>query len=234
MTPPPDALARMLAEEHVPQRAFSYSKSSWHRWTAHLDGVDAVLKDLPNEISRRNVSAMVEELLPDNVAGAFTVAMIWGHGSSGYGPYRTASVLTASRRPVGHAFSAAVAERLLESVEIARDSGPVEGYRYLNNMPGKIAGLGPAFFTKWLYFVTARGNETSSAAALILDILVLRWMKANTDLTLRAGYTVDYARYIEVLAQWGEPYGKTPVQVEESIFRLIRNDGENRLLSVAP
>lgn len=37
----------------------------------------------------------------------------------------------------------------------ASDDGAVEGYRFLNNRPGKVAWLGPAFFTKWLYFITA-------------------------------------------------------------------------------
>lgn len=100
----------------------------------------------------------MEDLLPGDVATAFTVAMIWGHGSTGYGPYRTATTLTATRSPKGVPVDATVRSRLGESIEVAREAGCVEGYRLLANRLGRVSGLGPAFFVKWLYFVTARGE----------------------------------------------------------------------------
>ncbi len=183
-----------------------------------------MLAGLPPELDRATAAHLVEDLLPRDVTAAFTVAMIWGHGSTGYGPYRTATILTASRSPKNVPVDATVRGRLGESVEVAREAGSVEGYRFLNNRPGKVSGLGPAFFTKWLYFVTARGEARSASAAPVLDGLVLAWLTAR-GVPLRAGYTDDYARYVETLTHWGAPHGLAPVAVEERIFRLIRDDG---------
>jgi hypothetical protein len=224
MTTTPVDLEPLLSADQSQQRAFRYSLERWRAWTGHLDGVGEVLDGLPRALDRRTTAMVVDHALPGNVAAAFTVAMIWGHGTSGYGPYRTARVLTGSREPAGLPLSPAVEDRLRESATVARERGPVEGYRYLNNSPGKIAGLGPAFFTKWLYFVTVRGSVGTASAAPVLDALVLRWLAARA-MPLRAGSTDDYARYVELLSSWGKPHGLAPAEVEERIFRLVRNDG---------
>ena len=98
ITAPAD-LEPLLSGHHPPQRAFPYSADRWRAWTGHLDGVGGVLDGLPPAVGRATVATVVEDLLPQHVIGAFTVAMIWGHGGSGYGPYRTAWVLTGSRQP---------------------------------------------------------------------------------------------------------------------------------------
>lgn len=98
-----------------------------------------------------------------------------------------------------------------------------EAYRWLNNASGRVAGLGPAFFTTWLYFVTARGDATAPAASPVLDALVLTWLGSH-GVRLRAGCTDDFARYLDTLRTWGEPHDLAPAQVEERIFRLIRAD----------
>lgn len=100
------------------------------------------------------------------------------------------------------------------------------GYRFLNTQDGKISNLGPAFFTKWLYFVTADGSvDGGPQAAPILDVLVLNWLRTKADLRLRTGWTVDYETYLDLLTTWGKPYGIHRAGVEERIFRLIREDG---------
>lgn len=222
----PRELEPLLSGEHHPQRGFSYPAERWRGWAGHLEGNGRVLGALPRELDRRTAARLVEGLLPGDVVGAFTVAMIWGHGTSGYGPYRTARVLTADSSPRNARVSPGVRSRLGESVEVAQEGGPVEGYRFLNNHPGKVGGLGPAFFTKWLYFVTARGDAGSATAAPVLDALVIAWLASHGGPSLRAGYTDDYARYVETLRSWGAPHGLAPANVEERIFRLIRNDGE--------
>lgn len=226
MTPIPTDLDDLLASDFSDQRGFSYSKSAWRSWTGHFDGVGTVLDELPDSLSRRDVAVLVDNLLPKNVAGAFVVAMIWGHGSSGYGPFRTASVLTGSKTPKEAHLSREVVQQLEESVAVAREQGTVEGYRYLNNAPGKISGLGPAFFTKWLYFVTAQGDATSMSAAPVLDILVISWLQEHAGIKLRTGYTKDYEQYVALLGQWGAQHNLSPAVVEEAIFRVIRNDGK--------
>lgn len=202
MQPTPKDLEALLTGEHTPQRAFAYPLERWERWTAHIEGVGSALDGLPPRLNRGDTARIVEDLLPSNVAGAFTTAMVWGHGKSGYGPYRAAVVLTGTRKPKDAPLSPEVEERLTESVEVARSQGAVEGFRFLHNRHGKIAWLGPAFFTKWLYFITARGNEQSESAAPVLDALILGWLSKNTNTALCAGYTDEYARYIDLLRAW--------------------------------
>lgn len=224
----PHDLAETLSEDFPSQKAFTYPADRWRSWTGHLEGNAALLDALPAALDRATTARVVEEQLartPRGVGPAFTVAMMWGHGFSGYGPYRTARILTGAISPLGCPLSGDVLARLSDSADIARRDGPVEGYRFLNTQPGRIGGLGPAFFTKWLYFATARGQIGSPTAAPILDALVVTWFREHADSPLRAGYTDDYARYVETLTAWGAPNGLAPAQVEERIFRLIRNDG---------
>lgn len=219
-----------------PQKGFGYRRVAWHSWVGYLTGVSEHVapEALPEKVDREVVADRVERLVFTETAAAFTIAMIWGHGLANYGPYRAARILTAATRPVKRtepdpercAAAPVVIERLEESARRARVD-PVEGFRFLSSRDGKIRGLGPAFFTKWLYFATARGQARHPEAAPILDRLVQRWMReeARIDLSLHA--TDSYRRYVETLRDWGEPHGHGPVEVEERIFRLLRNDGSD-------
>ncbi|MBY6708087.1 hypothetical protein HQ308_14875 [Rhodococcus sp. BP-241] len=220
----PADLDDLLHRPFAPQKAFRYPAARWSKWVGHLDGVSDVLETLPSELDRALAARRIDELLADNVAGAFVVAMIWGHGSSGYGPYRTARILTDSTAPASSPLSEGVIEKLTRSVSVAQDGDAVLGYRFLTHA-SPVRGLGPAFFTKWLYFVTARGNPTSPLAAPILDALVINWMRKHAGVRIRAGYTIDYRVYLDHLTAWGAATDHTPVEVEERIFRLMRDDG---------
>lgn len=225
VSPIPVDLEHQLRSPLAPQKAFRYPIVRWSKWLNDLDGIDEVLATLPAALDRSIAAERIDVLLDDDkTAAAFVVAMIWGHGSSGYGPFRTARILTGTADPAGEPLSPNVLEELKRSVDIAHDGGAVSGYRYLNN-DGKITGLGPAFFTKWLYFVTARGNPTSPSAAPVLDALVIEWLRRHAHVRIRSGRTADYSAYIDHLAAWGTATDHTPVEVEERIFRLIRNDG---------
>lgn len=221
----PQDLAAALGAPRVRQRAFGYPLQRWREWVGHLESVNSVLGQLPPRLDRQQTAELIDSMIPDQVTAAFTISMIWGHGYSGYGPYRTACVLTGSKKPKNAPVSLVVHQQLLDSTTIAREHGAVEAYRYLNNPPGKIRGLGPAFFTKWLFFATAEGDIKSPAAAPVLDALVFRWLRDHADVTLRAGKTSDYERYFSLLRSWGEPHALAPAEVEEQIFRLIRQDG---------
>lgn len=224
MDPAPPALMDLLTGAFPPQKAFGYPVSAWSRGLSRFDDVGPVLDQVPAKLDRATVSRLVETLLSEsNVAAAFVVAMMWGYGTSNVGPYRTARVLTGGNAAPDAPVSAEVIARLTKAVDVARHDGAVEGYRYLNN-DGAIHGLGPAFFTKWLYFITTRGEPHSPTAAPILDALVIAWLQSEAGIRIRPGRTDNFARYVALLQQWGEPTGHTPVEVEERIFRIIRND----------
>ncbi len=221
----PAPLAALLIEPHVPQQAFAWPQDRWIRWFDGHDRVREVLQGLEGTIDRRRGVEVIQRLLAQKgVASAFVVAMVWGHGWNGYGPYRTAAVLTAHRQPRGSSLDPGVVTKLDESARLAREEGGVSAFRYLSN-EGRIAGLGSAFFTKWLYFASAADGPNSSSAAPVLDRLVLDWLRSAADVRLRPGRTSDYGRYVDLLQSWGKPHDRNAVQVEETIFRLIRDDG---------
>lgn len=190
-----------------------------------MDGIDGArtgLDALPETFDRAEMCRLADNLLNrGETVGAFVVAMVWGHGDSGYGGFRTRRVLTGADDPAGEPLDDTVVVRLAKAVDVARDAGAVEGYRYLNNDAlGRVKHLGPAFFTKWLYAATARGVHDHELAAPVLDDRVLKWVNANTELVLRPWYTDDYAAYVRALSEWGERAEprRSAVAVEEAIF----------------
>lgn len=223
---PPPNLVALMKQDFAPQRPFSYPREAWRSWLKGIPEAVKTIDSLPEALDRQIVTEVFETLWPDNVPGAFVAAMIWGHGSSNYGPYRTAKVLTQSARPKSEPIDSSVTARLRTSVELVRSNGPGDAYEYLNNSPGRIKGLGPAFFTKWLYFGSAKGPAGNAGAAPILDALISNWFaELEPPVRLRYARTPDYRQYVELLAEWGQPYGIGPAGVEERIFRLIRDDG---------
>ena len=86
------------------------------------------------------------------------------------------------------------------------------------NNEGHVKYLGPAFFTKWLYFASANNGPDDRNAAPILDRQVCIWMERYAGIRLNLYRTNHYARYVDLLTQWGDQYGRTPVQVEKAIF----------------
>ncbi|MEV4900107.1 hypothetical protein AB0K08_02045 [Citricoccus sp. NPDC055426] len=58
-----------------------------------------------------------------------------------------------------------------------------------------------------------------------MDQLIIRWLRSKASIHLKPARTAEYERYIETLQRWGMPYGLAPADVEERIFRLIRNNG---------
>lgn len=150
------------------------------------------------------------------------------HGYAASGPYRTACGLTGSEQPENAPVSPVVRQQLLASTTIAREHGPVEAYRHLNNPPGRITGLGPAFLTKWLFVATAKGDPKSPAAAPVLDALVLQWLREHTDARRRAGRTSDYERTSHSYAQGRTPGTRRAAEVEVRIFAAFANMARTR------
>lgn len=223
----PASLSAKLSADLSPQKAFSFPRASWRKQFEGIDSVQSFIDELPDQVDRGLIARLVNELLPDRAVEAFVAAMIWGHGKSNYGGYRTAKILLEKHLDGSAAISSTVAVKLLKSAEIANKEGAVAAYRYLNNREGKIVGLGPAFFTKWLHFVTAAGDSRSTQAAPILDALIIRWMRTESSVAMRPGSTPDYAAYCELLSAWGDEFDVSSAHVEEAIFRLIRGDGTN-------
>lgn len=221
---PPARLVELMQEPFfAPQRPFKFNRANWLKDLQHIPGADNAINSLPDYVDRTTISQAFSDLEDDNIVGAFIAVMIWGYGLTGYGPYRTLRVLSDDFRH-GTELSDEVVAKLRQSIIVARDRGNVAGYSYLNN-EGKMRELGASFFTKWLYYITATGPQREEGAAPILDDLIIGWFKTDVRETLRRDRTPGYERFIEILTHWGSPYDLTAIDVEERIFRLLRDDG---------
>lgn len=211
----PPELECALTVEFKPQGKIAWVRDTWNEQLKNCP----FLADLPDAMDRQEVAQIVNHKLESEaVIDAFLAVMIWGYGRTGYGAYRTNKILE------NHAASPAeLAERLRSSADTVRATGPLEGYRWMQyTSKGKVKGLGPAFFTKWLSFTSAKGEAYGPDTVPILDNLTRGWFKRNTDYDPGYNRIRGYEVYVVTLEQWGETTGKSSAQVEAAIFSLVR------------
>lgn len=157
---------------------------------------------------------------PESAIGAFIVAMIWGYGTVGYGPWRTQRILDTNDD---------VAARLAEVARVARQEGALAGFDAMSQRPLKY--LGVAFGTKFLYFCTADSSTLATGptpmVAPVLDRIVRRWLREHADIRVRIDRwrTDDYSRYLNALGDWAQQLELPIDTVEELIFRSVRAGG---------
>ncbi|MEE1820348.1 hypothetical protein PUR59_35720 [Streptomyces sp. SP18ES09] len=149
--------------------AVSFAPERW----SNVPSWPATAVPAAGPLSRARVTDAVREAVRDGRwAEALAVPYAWGHGGTGYGPHRLRKILAAPHAP----------RALAEAASVLGEDGPVEAYRVLR---GAVKGLGPAFFTKFLYFVDqaadAPATPRASAAprALVLDRKVARVVRAH-------------------------------------------------------
>jgi hypothetical protein len=167
-----------------------------------------LLNELPTQLSREVVRDVCGNCSADirGAIDAFIVSMAWGYGRAGYGVYRTQAVLSQGGANVGLALDRA--RRLVV------ERGPLAGYEQLAG-PGRLEGLGPAFGTKFLFFL----NDD----ALILDKLIADWFSAVEGSSLRptTWSLKHYRHYLETMNGWAEDAGLPVVRIEEAAFTEI-------------
>lgn len=227
----PEKVSAYLREirDDSKHRRVEFAPAKWRKWLGSVEGLSLDLDAFGGLISRSEMVWLVDKSLARGRAGvadAFVVTMLWGHGDSGYGSYRTREILTQGGTSVG----AEVIDSLHSSVQAIR-SGAYDGFCFLNNVhnkdggpAGKIAGLGPAFFTKWMYVVSAQGSPSGLHALPIFDDVLRRAVKPfwGGGRPPRYGYTGDYVEYVEALRHWGESERASAAQVEEAIFDVVQ------------
>ncbi|WP_414635464.1 hypothetical protein [Actinophytocola sp.] len=156
----------------------------WSRtsWRAFLPDHVALLDRLPNPIGRADVTAAVRECLEQDAVPAFVAAMVWGYGRVGYGPFRTARVLTDN--PGAPTVLREAAHR------VRRDGGP-SAFGWLAEH--RLAWLGVAFATKFLFYC----SQPPATPALVLDRLVQGWLREHAQWRVRLDWHVaDYQAYV--------------------------------------
>jgi hypothetical protein len=225
-TPTPVPLAEVLRGEPTPQRPFPWNAAKWTNEMHDFSEVLAVLDRLPERVDRETTLDVVQAELAGSAAiPALVAAMVWGYGTTGYGPTRVRWILTGSRSgTIDHRFVSSVGDRLLSAARTVRADGPEAAYRLMNN-DGRIKFLGAAFFTKWLYFASAVDGPDDPDAAPILDKQVAGWIQREAGVHLNVNRSDSYASYLDLLAAWGGEHGRSRVQVEKAIFTLATGRG---------
>ncbi len=129
-------------------------------------------------ISRAQVVAVAREAVKRGEWSEVLVASyVWGQGRTGYGPHRLKEILAEPN----------VFDVLERAGATLQEEGAVAAYHVLY---GAVRGLGPAFFTKLLYFLDLAMDTSTAPRALILDQRVARVVRTHaTRVGLEVGAT---------------------------------------------
>lgn len=185
------------AEEMVHAQAISFFPQHWRdRWPEQLepssvpilspDGLDGTGR---RTVSRSDLFVLGREVeTPIDALNFFVAVHSWGVGTSARGVIRGLRVLEdedASKKILG----------ALESLREA-DFDPRIGYSAFNNYDqSKVKYLGPAFFTKLLYFYSHDRLSRSTNAPLILD----QYVAASLGWGPWGWSTLQYVDYISLV-----------------------------------
>ncbi len=152
---------------------------------------------------------------PQDAAMVYARIAAWGTGSKARPVARAAKPFADPK----------LGERLLASRDRMRDHGPVEAYSWmLNGGALATAGLGPAFFSKWLYFCDypTEAQGMARPPALILD------QRVKDALSLPSIYShKTYATYVQLAWAAAARLETTPHVVESSLFTLGRRQARD-------
>ncbi|MFC8763708.1 hypothetical protein ACFUAG_23765 [Streptomyces sp. NPDC057193] len=174
---PSDAVGKLgawLAGDGAPyangtgEHAVRYIPGSWAGIRPWPSGLAEQVGHEPTLLSRAQVLAVARTgAATASWTETLVASYVWGQGDVGYGAHRLGEIL----RP------APVEAVLAQAIALLATDGAVAGYRRLS---GAIAGLGPAFFTKFLYFAGGAVVDAPGPRPLILDQRVARVLRAYT------------------------------------------------------
>jgi hypothetical protein len=204
-------------------------KAEW--WTKHFSGELAYFwppqldrlnldADGDREISRDDVFAIAATESEHSELHTAVAAYVWGVGSRSRG--RIDSVFA----PAFTDNADTVEDNLRLAADILKKDGAVAAYEsMLTGSPAKTNGMGPAYFTKFLFFMGYR-DTTAELRPLILDS---RAAKALSDLGELDAKEVDsewsgdlYRRYL-IYCQRENP--ADPEAVEKALFNAGGSGG---------
>jgi 8-oxoguanine DNA glycosylase-like protein len=143
---------------------------------------------------------------------AYVAAAVWGTGTSAQSVERRINVLTGN--PDG-----AVGERIARAIEILHEKGAVAAYAALRSGPLSVNYLGPAFFSKLLYFA-----GFDSAAGDLRPLIIDRWIARAVNDWKHTSWeetnwpTEVYQRYLTWAAQLAADRGVSADVVEYHLF----------------
>ncbi|MET8909175.1 hypothetical protein [Micromonospora sp. NPDC004551] len=168
------------------------------------------------EVWRRDVFTVAEawhagEASPRQLLSA---VLMWGYGPIGYGPWRTLRSLEGDSH----------GKRLAHALDGLRVPAPDEdalrtAYQRLRNpKESRLPRLGPAFFTKLLYFAGYR-RGAGGRQPLILDRIVRSRLPAEAGVRRESGWvSEEWLAYLAWAADQAHRRGIEPDEVEMALF----------------
>lgn len=214
--------AEAIRAIEVDEQAVPFKRDSWR---SKIPDFDDIISELPGDtISRREIfrrfSGIPPQLVPCDAAvqaelkKLFVWSMLWGYGVRGYGATRVAKMLATPN--LG---------QILCRVSVECYYGVfLKAYDTLNS---QVQNLGPAFATKFLYFLSAPLGH--SIKPLIFDSVVVETLRtldwpdwcpdfvAKGTSPLRASGA--YGQYLIWLHNWAFHLRCRPDQLEYFLWR---------------
>ncbi|AWT46700.1 hypothetical protein DMT42_33380 [Streptomyces actuosus] len=199
-------------------QAIPFDRARWLPLLPCVDWWPPELDDCPTVAGRRRVDRKTVfgvARRSDTVVGRrhlLTAALVWGTGTKARSVIRRAAVFAANS-------AGDIDARLEAALGTLAEQGPVAAYYAFNN-DQHIKHLGPAFFTKVLYFA---GPEQSEGALrpLILDRFVALALRAadTGEMWPTSGWTTPwYRRYLLLTHEHALKVGVAPDQIEAALF----------------
>lgn len=222
-----DSVRGRTRAEYILDHGFSAEQINVKWWAARGIEITFPTKDAEApRLTRRDLFAMGNELESEQDLSSFVWHVLaWGSGNS-------------VRNNLKRLDSIPAHEPLLrEALDVARAGDPRTAYSTLvRRGGGVIPSLGPAFFTKLLYFAS-EGNDDAvgpRTRCLILDARVagslyrLGWNMAESYPTPSFSYnwfTDTYVSYCQLLERWADAAGEgvTPDMFERALFQRSRS-----------
>lgn len=179
------------------QVASVWKPTSWIEWFPEYKQFLTGL--CTDRLDRRQVVEISPHVETEKQAvQVFLLAMLWGYGLGGLGPFRTRRVLD---QPNAKS----------ELFEVAREvhaKGGLSAFKLVADRRSKgsppfLQWLGPAYGTKFIYFLTAKNDPENPTP--VMDSVVSNWFRDNAhDRPLRVGswHSPSYELFLDSLKEW--------------------------------
>lgn len=201
---------RVQSDSSVLAHAVAFRAAWWRRyveppwWPASLECLPECA-DRPgyHRLARQDLFDLAADPSPQGRVRLLVAVYAWGTGRSAFLVGRRARTFTKTA-PLD-----LVGERLVRAADLLTTSGPVAAYQsMLPRQPNHVKYLGPAFFTKYLYF-TAGFPTAVKPQPLILDKYVALALNRHYGWSLRTtGWSSsDYGRYLDLAAEKAQAAG---------------------------
>jgi|SRR5699024_1054924 len=204
------------------QVASVWKRSSWIDWLPEhepfLTGLDTDRLDRRQAVE---ISPPVES--EEQAVEVFLLAMLWGYGLGGLGPFRTRRVLDQPNAK----------SELFEVARKAQAKGGLDAFRLVEDRRNRSSGaflkwLGPAFGTKFIYFLTAKIDPKTPTP--VMDSVVSNWFQINAPrrpLRVDFWHSPSYELFLESLNEWAanlsHRHGQ-PVRVDDVEYLIFASD----------